>query len=78
VLLLGIFFLFWVYRRSAISTNYIKSMYAAAHEDELDEDADPTGSEEQRPPSIEVKTKEEWSGEKESAKEVWLDVPTSV
>jgi len=84
VLSLGVFFLLlWVYRRSAVSKNYIKSSYALS--DETEEDKKATEGEDPLngidglpafPPDLEVQTKgDEWSSEKESKNEVWLDVP---
>lgn len=82
---LGIFFiLIWVYRRSAISRDYIKSSYEYP-ENEPNQDEDLSSPEhalngldgsQAFPPDLEIQTKgHEWSSEKESKKEVWLDVP---
>jgi hypothetical protein len=88
VLSLGVFFLLiWVYRRSAISKDYIKSSYYNPSEENEDDEADPTSAESDDglkeldgsqafPADLEVQTKgHEWSSEKESAKQVWLDNP---
>jgi hypothetical protein len=84
VLSLGILlFLVWVYRRSAISNNYIQSMYGTPEENQ-DEDGPVTQLEdglptEAYPPSIEIKPRDEFrdeysSDKEESAKKVWFDV----
>ena len=85
VLSLGIFFLLiWVYRRSAVSKNYIKTSYAPQEENKHEKDPstqteDPLNGldgSQAFPADMEIKAKEdEWSSGKESSKEVWLDVP---
>lgn len=87
VLSLATFFLLvWVYRRSAISSNYIKSSYAFNQEDDGDEEEPGSNESEDGmdgldgsqafPADLGVSTKgDEWSSEKESQKEVWLDNP---
>jgi hypothetical protein len=80
MLSLGIlFFLVWVYRRSAISQEYIKSMYATPEENRREDGPETQVAD--GPPSeafatsIEIKPRDKYSSEKEeSAKTVWFDV----
>lgn len=88
VLALAFFFvLCWVYKRSAISSDYIKSIYAASvnqQDDDyenpvtkvVDDPLDGMDGTAAFPADLEVKTKAEWKSERESVeKTVWLDVP---
>lgn len=81
--------LFWVYRRSAVSSKYIQDRAYDIHGPGRDEQeneadfADPNSADvEETDPlnnldglGMEVKVKPEWNKDRESSKEVWLDVP---